>query len=57
MSERDEWSLNQLKPQGMFEKANRWIDIIKILGAGNAAGASSGRGRHNLVRDETPNYF
>lgn len=56
MSENDEWVTKQLQPENMFVKATRWIDIIKTLGTGNAAGfAAAGAAttsfdtKHNIV--------
>lgn len=34
----EEWATDQLKPLSMFELAKWWMDGIKLIGAGNAAG-------------------
>jgi hypothetical protein len=38
MAEEEEWAKTQSKPLGMFDLANKWVEAIKVIGAGNAAG-------------------
>jgi hypothetical protein len=38
MTEVDDWSKKQAEPLQLFDLANRWGEIIKVVGAGNAAG-------------------
>jgi hypothetical protein len=44
----DGWGKEQINPLNMFELAGKWTDAIKVIGAGNGAGAIAAGAALNL---------